>query len=846
MTKRMLIDATHAEETRVVVAQGNKLEEFDFETSTKKQLKGNIYLAKVTRVEPSLQAAFVDYGGNRHGFLAFNEIHPDYYRIPVEDREALLAESADGEDSDEVDMAEGGGENVETVGGDDADDIQRAGDAQRHRLRNLTRQYKIQEVIKRRQILLVQVVKEERGNKGAALTTYLSLAGRYCVLMPNTARGGGISRKITNPSHRKRLKSILSDLEVPDGMAVILRTAGVERSRVEMRRDYDYLRRLWDEIRELTLKSTAPSLIYEEGNVIKRALRDLYTREIEEVVVDGEEAYKTAKELMKTMIPSHARRVQRYADGGVPLFQRYQIEAQLDEIHDHIVNLPAGGYIVLSLTEALVAIDVNSGRSTRERNIEQTALRTNLEAASEVARQLRLRDLAGLVVIDFIDMDESKNNAAVERRLKEAMKLDRARIQVGRISPFGLLELSRQRLRPSILEASTLPCTMCGGSGMMRSTESAALRVLRAIEEEGLRGRSAQITVRVPGTVALYLLNQKRTALSSAETKYTFQILIAGDDSLVPPAFEMDRVRSDGAPVEGDVAAARTPERDAGASQDRGRSKRRRRGGRSQETEPETTAVAAQPRDQDAEAKSTEEEGGEQKSRRRRGRRGGRRRSRPEATSGTENQPSLEAAAEPGSEGVPASEPVAEPVAEKPAASQISTAGVTEPVSEAKAESAAAPQATAEDGDAQAEAKPKPRRRRRSPRPRRPKVAEQAQESEQKPGNGADPTVMVADGQKPVDSAPTPEPVSEMETRPFVPVSALVPEVAVSEAAVPEAVAASPNPAPARRRRRSTPKAAEVVAASETPPTVEVTAAPETQPDDGGEPRRGWWNRILP
>ncbi len=843
MTRRMLIDATHAEETRVVVAQGNKLEEFDFETSTKKQLKGNIYLAKVTRVEPSLQAAFVDYGGNRHGFLAFNEIHPDYYRIPVEDREALLAESAGGEESDDVEVSEGGGESVEIIGGDDADDIQRAGDAQRHRLRNLTRQYKIQEVIKRRQILLVQVVKEERGNKGAALTTYLSLAGRYCVLMPNTARGGGISRKITNPSHRKRLKSILSDLEVPDGMAVILRTAGVERSRVEMRRDYDYLRRLWDEIRELTLKSTAPSLIYEEGDVIKRALRDVYTREIEEVLVDGEEAYKTAKELMKTMIPSHARRVQRYADGGVPLFHRYQIEAQLDEIHDHIVNLPAGGYIVLSLTEALVAIDVNSGRSTRERNIEQTALRTNLEAASEVARQLRLRDLAGLVVIDFIDMDESKNNFAVERRLKEAMKLDRARIQVGRISAFGLLELSRQRLRPSVLEASTLTCTMCGGSGMMRSTESAALRVLRAIEEEGLRGRSTKITVRVPGTVALYLLNQKRAALSSAELKYNFQVIIAAAENLVPPAFEMDRVQSDGAAVESDASTERAPERDAGANQDRGR-KRRRRGGRTQEAGGETARVEAapvgeaqavdqaSPAGQETEAKSPEE-GGEQKSRRRRGRRGGRRRSRPETTAETESQPSVDAAAEPASGAVSASDVNAEKTAEN----QTDLA-VPDMPAETKAEPAEASQTETEGDEAPAEAKAKPRRRRRSPRTRRPKTAEQTAEqteaSEPKPGNGADATVMVADRPTPADEMPTPEPVSEMETRPFVPVSALVPEVAAPDAGVSEtAGASSPDPAPARRRRP-------------TPKPVEVVAAPDAPLDDDGEPRRGWWNRILP
>ena len=434
MTKRMLIDATHAEETRVVVADGTQLLEFDYETSTKKQLKGNIYLAKVTRVEPSLQAAFVEFGGNRHGFLAFNEVHPDYYRIPVEDREALLAEHADAaerHDESDDDEAHPEGAPVEVLEGEDADEIQELGDAQRQRIRSLSRQYKIQEVIKRRQILLVQVVKEERGNKGAALTTYLSLPGRYCVLMPNTARGGGISRKVSNPAERKAMKAIMSDLDVPDGMAVIMRTAGVGRSRAEIKRDYEYLRRLWDEIRELTLQSSAPALIYEEGDVIKRSLRDTYNRDIEEVLIEGEEAYKSAKALMKTMIPSHAKRVQKYAETDIPLFNRYQIEAQLDEIYEPVVTLKSGGYLVINPTEALVAIDVNSGRATRQRNVEGTARQTNLEAAEEIARQLRLRDLAGLIVIDFIDMDENRNNAAVERKIKDSMKTDRARIQIG-------------------------------------------------------------------------------------------------------------------------------------------------------------------------------------------------------------------------------------------------------------------------------------------------------------------------------------------------------------------------------------------------------------------------------
>ncbi len=822
MTRRMLIDATHAEETRVVVAAGNKLEEFDFETSTKKQLKGNIYLAKVTRVEPSLQAAFVDYGGNRHGFLAFNEIHPDYYRIPVEDREALLAEAAE-DDADDVEPVEGNGESFETVGGDEADDIQRVGEEHRHRLRNLTRQYKIQEVIKRRQILLVQVVKEERGNKGAALTTYLSLAGRYCVLMPNTARGGGISRKITNPSHRKRLKSILSDLEVPGGMAVILRTAGVERSRVEMRRDYDYLRRLWDEIRELTLKSTAPSLIYEEGNVIKRALRDVYTREIEEVVVDGEEAYKTAKELMKTMIPSHARRVQRYSDGGVPLFHRYQIEAQLDEIHDHIVNLPAGGYIVLSLTEALVAIDVNSGRATRERNVEQTALRTNLEAASEVARQLRLRDLAGLVVIDFIDMDESKNNFAVERRLKEAMKLDRARIQVGRISPFGLLELSRQRLRPSVLEASTQACTMCGGSGMVRSTESAALRVLRAIEEEGLRGNAQEVTVRVPKTVALYLLNQKRKALSAAEANFNFQVVINADDELVPPAFEMDRIGSDGSRDEREPAAvaARASDRESAAAPERGR-KRRRRSGRSQEAEAETSKVepTIEPTAETvvADANDAEEETGESKSRRRRGRRGGRRRSRAEGAATTDVSAVVD--------GEATVETMPPPEADDDLPAMPSEATESQPAEAVTAEATT-------DGD-EAETKPKPRRR-RSPRTRRPKDGERAtaprrrrttRDSDAKVEEDVAVGAQPASDERPAVSEPAVlEPVAETNDVPFVPAPSFTPEQVPST--------------PPRIDENTG-----INGSNGGSETVEVM--PDTEPaDDDGEPRRGWWNRII-
>ncbi|MCZ6455072.1 MAG: ribonuclease E/G, partial [Alphaproteobacteria bacterium] len=590
MTRRMLIDATHAEETRVVVAENTELLEFDYETSTKSQLKGNIYLAKVTRVEPSLQAAFVDFGGNRHGFLAFNEIHPDYYRIPVEDREALLAESSVATDADETDIddpkvedeentADTDNDGVEVIGDNAEDDIAELGDAHRRRLRQLTRMYKIQEVIKRRQILLVQVVKEERGNKGAALTTYLSLPGRYCVLMPNTSRGGGISRKVSNPAHRKRMKTIMAGLEIPEGMAVIMRTAGVERNKAEVRRDYEYLRRTWDEIREQTLQSSAPELIYEEGDLVKRSLRDVYNREIEEIIIDGEVAYKAARALMRTMMPSHAKRVKKYADTDVPLFNRYSIEQQLEEIYDPIVHLRSGGYIVINPTEALVAIDVNSGRSTRERNVEQTARRTNLEAADEVARQLRLRDLAGLIVIDFIDMDESRNNIAVERRMKEAMKADRARIQIGRISPLGLLELSRQRLRPSIHEASAQVCIACGGSGYVRSTESTALRVLRAIEEEGIQNRSRTVTVKIPTDVALYILNKKRDMIVDIEGRYNFKVFIAVDAELTPPDYIMERLNIDAQEGESvsEVVDSRTAVKSAREEEERTRRRRRPR-----------------------------------------------------------------------------------------------------------------------------------------------------------------------------------------------------------------------------------------------------------------------------
>jgi len=653
MANKMLIDATHPEETRVVVVRGSRVEEFDFESASRKPLRGNIYLAKVTRVEPSLQAAFVEYGGNRHGFLAFSEIHPDYYQIPVADRQALLDDEARAERDEERDEerrekrgrrdrgrrgdrdnrakkavaddsvsaeAEVDGETVhvetdgkeaamvnegapafgevfaptvaestsedaventapltfETVettaasesdsaddseaseiearkpseddGADDGDDEENGDEAEEapeqlgggdalddmpeRPQRHSRRQYKIQEVIKRRQIILVQVVKEERGNKGAALTTYLSLAGRYSVLMPNTGKGGGISRKITNAEDRKRLKEIAQELEVPEGMGLILRTAGASRTKVEIRRDYEYLMRMWESVRELTLASVAPALVYEEGNLVKRSIRDLYNKDIDEVHVAGEEAYREAKDFMRMLMPSHARSVKPYRE-QTPLFASFGVESQLDAMFSSTVTLKSGGYLVINQTEALVAIDINSGRSTREHNIEDTALKTNLEAAEEISRQLRLRDLAGLVVIDFIDMEENRNNRAVEKKLKECLKDDRARIQVGRISAFGLLEMSRQRIRTGVLESSSVPCPHCAGAGMIRSTSSVALQILRALEETLIKSAAHNLTVRTRPEVALYVLNQKRAHLADLEARFAIAITVATDANLI-------------------------------------------------------------------------------------------------------------------------------------------------------------------------------------------------------------------------------------------------------------------------------------------------------------------------
>ncbi len=538
MTKRMLIDAAHAEETRVVVLDGQRIEELDFESSSRKQLRGNIYLAKVTRVEPSLQAAFVEYGGNRHGFLSFTEVHPDYYQIPVADREALMREEADDED-EPPHPHEGEGE--EASASTDDDDLME--EELERRRRRLMRRYKIQEVVRRRQIMLVQVVKEERGNKGAALTTYLSLAGRYCVLMPNTARGGGISRKITNTADRKRLKTVAQGLDVPHGMGVIIRTAGAARTKMEIRRDYEYLLRMWENIRETTLQSIAPALIYAEEDLVKRAIRDMFDKDLDSIEVEGEAGYREARDFMRMIMPLQAKKIQHYRD-PTPLFVRHKIEDQLAQIHSPVVPLRSGGYIVINQTEALVAVDVNSGRATRERNIEATALKTNMEAAEETARQLRLRDLAGLIVIDFIDMDEGKNNRAVEKVLKDCLKDDRARIQMGKISPFGLMEISRQRRRSGVLEGTTHVCEHCQGTGRVRSVESSALSALRSIEVEAAKGGAGAITVRLPSDVALYVLNEKRVYLARLEHARDLTVTIAIDMALSHADVEIDRTES--------------------------------------------------------------------------------------------------------------------------------------------------------------------------------------------------------------------------------------------------------------------------------------------------------------
>ncbi|MFN3879080.1 MAG: Rne/Rng family ribonuclease [Brevundimonas sp.] len=660
MSKTMLIDAAHPEETRVAIVDGRQIEEFDFESRAKRQLRGNIYLAKVTRVEPSLQAAFIEYGGNRHGFLAFNEIHPDYYQIPVADREAIMAEAHDDEDEDDLDR--------ESTG-DDVDPEGALADEERLK-RRLMRRYKIQDVIKRRQILLVQVVKDERGAKGAALTTWLSLAGRYCVLMPNTGKGGGISRKITNTSDRRRLKSAVSALDVPKGMGLIIRTAGAKRTKAEIKRDYQYLLRLWETIRETTLASHAPSVIYEEENLVRRAVRDMFDKDFDGIQVEGVEGFKEARDFMRVLMPAQANKVHLYR-GSRPLFAANGIEELLTQIHQPVVPLKSGGYLVINQTEALVAIDVNSGRATKERNVEQTAFKTNMEAAEEAARQLRLRDLAGLVVIDFIDMDESKNNRAVERVLKEALSSDRARIQMGRISPFGLMEISRQRRRLGVIEGATEACPHCQGTGRIRSAESAALMTLRAVDIEAGKNGAGVVVLKVCTAVGLYILNHKRAYLQSLLERRGLNVIVQIDDSLgqgehniertetnedfVAPEIEMpnldddfdaslyeDEDEDDDEEIVGDddddVEALDREDSDddepreraeraesGGRDRDRGRGRnRRRRGGRRDEETAEVaeTVEAADTLNIDDASDDEEDENGR---RRRRGRRGGRR-----------------------------------------------------------------------------------------------------------------------------------------------------------------------------------------------------------------------------
>jgi ribonuclease E len=892
MKKQMLIDAVHPEETRVALVNDGRIEDFDFETTGNEQLRGNIYLAKVTRVEPSLQACFVEYGGNRHGFLAFSEIHPDYYQLPQEDREALLEEAAreaeeaadeDPDDEDDLDEEESDASaeddaDDDTEGDDASDEVSEASEldvidadddgegdtaeatddekssdastgedeteeasedsgekkparaarrkrpARKTRGSSLTKRYKIQEVIRRRQILLVQVVKEERGNKGAALTTYLSLAGRYSVLMPNTPRGGGISRKIPNGADRKRLKTIMDGLEVPKGMGLIVRTAGAKRTKSEIRRDYDYLQNLWAKIRSTTMDSVAPALIHEEGGLVHRAMRDMFDREIEEVIVQGDTAYREAKDLAKTLMPTQARKVKRWTSPA-PLFVSEGVEGELDSVFSPVVQMKSGGYLVINQTEALVAIDVNSGKSTKERSIEHTALRTNLEAAEEACRQMRLRDLAGLVVIDFIDMDENKNNRAVEKKMKECLKLDRARVQNNRISQFGLMEISRQRRRAGVLQSTSEKCDVCDGTGRRRSIPSAALQLLRAIEARaagyGLRG----LTVTAPTDVALYLLNSKRDQISAIEEEAGFTIAIKSDGEMIPGDFQLD------------------------ADKDPKARRRRRKTNRAdflvgdeddhllptEEDDAEEDAEllpASDEDDQETRSDSEGEEGGKRK-RRRRGRRGGRRRRRdgievgpPPADGGAlldglslsldtmlgDEPPALPEAAEGGLK-----------------ASAVALPMATKPVSEP--EKPEASEATSEDSEGGTGRK---RRRRRRKRPNRDEVrTEEAQaeaSAEETPLEAESPVDESAEGLEVVTAASdeaealapdsdTPSP-AETEEAPIVAIEAN--ETASEPVAVD--VAVEPE---AKSQTEQQPITTE--------PVLE-TAAPKKK-------KRGWWSR---
>lgn len=879
MSTNMLIDAAHPEETRVVVVRDGKVEEFDFEAASRKQLRGNIYLAKVTRVEPSLQAAFVDYGGNRHGFLAFSEIHPDYYQIPYADRQALIAEEAEAASQDSEDgdgpedgaggsaddngngtlessgtveeVASGADENVEAVGGDDAlEEVP----ARRGRPR---RSYKIQEVIKKRQVLLVQVVKEERGNKGAALTTYLSLAGRYSVLMPNTGRGGGISRKITNAADRKRLKNIVSSLDVPEGMGVILRTAGAARTKAEVKRDFEYLLRLWENVRELTLESVAPTLVYEEGSLVKRAIRDLYTKNISKILVSGDAAYREAKDFMRMLMPSHAKNVQPYREEQ-PVFFKHDVEGQLDAMFSPHVTLKSGGYIVINQTEALVSIDVNSGRSTREHNIEDTALKTNQEAADEIARQLRLRDLAGLIVIDFIDMDEKRNNRAVERRLKDALKNDRARIQVGRISHFGLLEMSRQRIRFGVLESSLHVCPQCEGAGYVRSVESVALHVLRSIEYELRRAAPTDLTVRVRTPVALYILNQKREHLRELEA-LGIDIRIESDEALNGTAFKIERGEP-ARPVDREAVvrpASVDPDQvEADAADEteepprKSRRKRRKRGGDAQEARSEGAETAetsgeaeARPEPQETAA---DDEGEGQPRRRRRGRRGGRRHRR-EAREETQATPAS-GQEDGGAETQPAQQAqpseVSEPAeSEEAVSTNRETATDEAPVSQDTGTGAAESQPAAEAaqdeaGEAETDAPAKPKRR----APRRKKAAAKAAEPAPAEDVASEPVETGATGE--ADSEPS---QASEEGRPPVTGEIGATEAAPSEPAWERPVkpaeaeaepAGAETPTGLAEAEHPAPEEAASQATSTTEDEEPKAAAEKTE-----RPKRGWWQR---
>ena len=901
MTMRMLIDARHPEETRVAVLKGNRIEEFDFESAEHKQIKGNIYLAKVTRVEPSLQAAFVDFGGNRHGFLAFSEIHPDYYQIPKEDREALLAEEAahaeeeaalraiaegeedfvgddelgesladelagtshelhhddddfggvtevDTAEKDEVATIEDGlvengfdGDSEETADEEESGEPRRRGrgrrrqgsgnrghakeaDELRAKRMALRRRYKIQDVIQRRQVLLVQVVKEERGNKGAALTTYLSLAGRYCVLMPNSSHGGGISRKISSASDRKRLKTIIAELDLPKSMGCIVRTAGLQRTKTEIKRDFDYLARLWDGIRETTLKSTAPALIHSDSDLIKRAIRDIYNREIEDVVVEGEAGYRAARDFMKLLMPSHAKRVKAYSD-PVPLFQRYGAEDQLTAMYDPVVQLKSGGYIVINPTEALVSIDINSGRSTKEHGIEATAFSTNLEAAREIARQLRLRDMAGLVVIDFIDMEYNSNIRKVEKAMKDALKNDRARIQVGRISSFGLMEMSRQRLRTGVLEATTRSCPHCDGTGLVRTASSAGLAALRLIEDEAAKGKGSLISLYASTEAAVYLLNAKRTDLAEIEDRYgvrvevlpegenegaKMRVVSSGPRPEFTPKFEPIVIEDDDDDLIEDEDGYEAGDEDRGDDDGRGkrRRKRRRRGGRGRDDERGEDRGEERDTRGDGEAEDGEDRDGERdtadgedgdaprkKRRRGRRRRGGRGRGDGEGTSeGVDTEEDGEQPETPGEpEAVAADEPTAEP--------EVAEAAPAKPKRTRKKKA---------DVEAAETAEP-------APQPELSEPAEPVAEAPAKPKRTRN---------KKVEA----EPVAE------APVEA---EVPVAEQPVAEAPAK-----PKRTRKKAAAPAADT--ASE-PLAAEADAAqPAAAEDsDGGPPRRGWWQRTF-